>query len=189
MSDEAYWIEQSIKGDHQAFERLVFAYEQRLMRFLRARSSRIELVDDAFQETFINAFRYIKNYDNRYAFSTWLFNIAVNALNHQYRKENKHSINAEETDVERCLDEVEGSDMSIDQQLESANVWRIADQILPQKQVHLLWLHYVEGYIAREIAVILECSIPWVKINLIRSKSKLRKFLESQQANHLDWVV
>ena len=69
-----------------AFEQLVFHYQDRLYRFLLARAISRADAEDALQETFAAAFRYISGYRSRYRFSTWLYTIARNLCIDHMRK-------------------------------------------------------------------------------------------------------
>ena len=62
----------------EAFTDLVRHYRERLLRFLLTRSASYADAEDALQDTLINAYRYIKSYDPRWRFSTWLYRIAIN---------------------------------------------------------------------------------------------------------------
>ncbi|NVK88023.1 MAG: sigma-70 family RNA polymerase sigma factor [Gammaproteobacteria bacterium] len=167
MTEQAKWIEQSLAGDHQAFNRLVMAYEESVMRFLRARCVNEAMAEDVFQETLINAYRYLQNYQAQYAFSTWLFSIANNAMKRHYRQ----FTTLDQTQLDETVAASEC------QQLQRDNIWRLVRQVLSTEQGNLLWLYYFEGYNGREIAKIMERSLPWVKINLLRAKQKMKQAL------------
>ena len=65
------------QGSVSAFSELVENYQERLLRFLVTRCRSRADAEDAIQDTFINAFRYIGSYNPRWKFSTWLFRIAL----------------------------------------------------------------------------------------------------------------
>ncbi|PWK48565.1 RNA polymerase sigma factor [Pleionea mediterranea] len=173
--NERFLIQRSINGDHQSFERLVVTYEQALMRFLRIRCHCQSDADDIFQETFINAHRYLASYDSKYAFSTWLFHIAINAINRFYR------------DTPITISHKEEITPQIDS-TSDLNIWKAAKNELTDAQFHLLWLTYAEGYTGKEVSVILNKSLPWVKINLVRAKQSLKALLQKEQTSLSDWV-
>ena len=174
MDVEHNLIQRCINGDNKAFERLVVRYEQRIMRFLRLKCSVQSDADDIFQETFINMHRYINTYDPAYPFSSWLFKIAINALNKYYKKLEAF----DELNTECVLQEHSTAD----------NIWRVAKQTLPPSQLNLLWLTYAEGYTGKETASIMEKSLPWIKINLVRAKHQLRQALRHDTAPLSDWI-
>ncbi len=171
--DEKLLIKQSLKGNHQSFQRLVIRYEEKLMRFLRVRCDNHSDADDIFQETFLNAHRYLSSYNFKFAFSTWLFNIAINAIHRFYR------LNIDHEPIESA---------TIEQRPNNTNIWPIARKQLSTEQFEILWLTYAEGYTGKEVSAIVEKSLPWVKINLVRAKEQLRTLMERDQLSVADWV-
>ncbi len=66
------------RGSEQAYERLVERYKDRIFNlFVQLCGSRTE-AEDLSQETFLKAFRALKNFRKDSKFYTWLFRIAVN---------------------------------------------------------------------------------------------------------------
>jgi len=52
-------VEASLDGSAGAFDEIVGRYQERLLRFLLTRSSSRADAEDAVQDTFINAYRYL----------------------------------------------------------------------------------------------------------------------------------
>lgn len=83
MSEEADDLARARGGDRAAFGALVRRYQRRVyataLHILGSHSD----ADDVAQETFVRAYRGIKQFDGRADFFTWLYRITVNtALNH-----------------------------------------------------------------------------------------------------------
>jgi RNA polymerase sigma-70 factor (ECF subfamily) len=85
-NDEARWVSQACAGDTAAFRRLVEAHSSALFRVCARITGDKALAEDAVQEAFLNAWRHLREFDARSAFSTWLHRIAVNAALEQMRK-------------------------------------------------------------------------------------------------------
>ena len=77
MATEEQLIASAKEGSVSAFSELFENYQERLLRFLVTRCRTRTDAEDAIQDTFINAFRYIGSYNPRWKFSTWLFRIAL----------------------------------------------------------------------------------------------------------------
>ena len=77
MASDLELIEAAKHGSVDAFTELVHAYRERLLRFLVTRCASFADAEDALQDTMINAYRYIRSYDARWRFSTWLYRIAI----------------------------------------------------------------------------------------------------------------
>ena len=76
LTDEQL-VDASLGGADHAFPELVGRYQERLLRFLLTRSVTRADAEDALQDTFINAFRYLASFDSRWRFSTWIYRIAL----------------------------------------------------------------------------------------------------------------
>jgi len=173
--NEKLLIQQTLNGDTKSFEHLVLLYQGKLMRFLRARCYIQHQAEDVYQETFISAYRYLSSYNDKYEFSTWLFNIAINILKKHYtHQQGMQSVEDNQQLVESLVDEKQ-NELSNQQY----NIWLIAKQILPEEHYDVLWFSYVEGYTSKQVAQVVDKSVAWVKINSMRSKQQLKKQLLS----------
>ena len=65
-------------GELEAFEELVIRHSRRVHRTLVGIVGNVQEAQDAFQETFLKAFRYIGSFEGRSTFSRWLLSIASN---------------------------------------------------------------------------------------------------------------
>lgn len=173
-------IQASLKGDTNAFNALVSRFETPLMRFLNFRCNSQADAEDIFQETFINVHLYLNSYDSRFAFSTWLFNIASNQVKRKLKHRPEQTTDLESLDT---LTHHSSSDVN-----QSDNLWLRLKPILSQEQLDLLWFTYVEELSGNDVAIILEKSLPWVKINLIRARKKLHKTLAEEDNLSYDGV-
>ena len=170
MTEQAL-IQQVLQGNTSCFEQLVLLYEKQLMRFLRLRCNTVSDAEDVFQETFLNAHLYLRSYNTKYAFSTWLFNISLNIIKRQMKAIKEYSNNELEEQVADSLN------------VHSNNIWHCVKRHLNNEQLCLLWFTYAEEYTGGEVASVLERSLPWVKINLIRVKKILRDKLSEENYN------
>ena len=74
------------RGDMAAFEQLVLAHEKRVYNIALRMAGSSEDAKDISQEVFLKVFRSIPNFDERAAFSTWIYRITVNACIDEMRK-------------------------------------------------------------------------------------------------------
>lgn len=77
ISDQVL-VEKAQAGDFQAFEALVSRYEGKVYRLSMRMLRNQQDAEDALQETFLQVFRGLKNFEGRATFSTWLFRLATN---------------------------------------------------------------------------------------------------------------
>lgn len=164
LSDEQL-VELALGGTSNAFDELVTRYQGRLLRFLLTRTDSRSDAEDAIQDAFINAYRYLGSFDPRWRFSTWLYRIALRNLARQRRPE------WHEPDVE-AVDHCDPLAACIAAS-ENRNVWLTAKSLLPDDAFNAMWLKYVEDLSVREIARALDRSMSWTKVALFRSRQKL----------------
>jgi RNA polymerase sigma-70 factor (ECF subfamily) len=73
-------------GSSLAFERLHRLYSRRLFQQIIAVTRNEEDAEDALQDTFFQAFRAIRSFEERSHIATWLTRIAINAALMKVRK-------------------------------------------------------------------------------------------------------
>jgi len=172
VSSEAALIEKARRGSAAAFTDLVSRYRPGLLRFLLARSASYADAEDALQDTLINAYRYLQSYDSRWRFSTWLYRIAVNNATRLRRAETAELgelSDAESDPLRRCIADSERE-----------NLWLVARRVLNDEVYTAMWLRYAEDLSVRDIATVLERTVSWTKVNLLRG----RKILEQEMNPH-----
>jgi len=165
LRTEAQLVKAAQAGSADAFADLVHSYRNRLLRFLLTRCTSYADAEDALQDTLINAYRYIRSYDARWRFSTWLYRIAIR---------NAASL--------RTPDVVEIGDLSDDESdpllqcirdSESENLWVQARRLLNDEVFLAMWLRYSEDMSINDIAMALDRSASWTKVNLLRGRRSL----------------
>lgn len=164
LSDEQL-VDASLQGSACAFDELVERYQERLLRFLLTRSSCRADAEDAIQDTFINAYRYLASFDSRWRFSTWIYRIALRNLARQRRPEWQESDEVLVSDADPLQDCIDQS--------EHENVWLAAKRLLSDEAYSAMWLRYVEDMSVKEIARALDKSLPWAKVTLMRGRRSL----------------
>src|SRR5712672_4777132 len=76
--DERQLVRLDQKGEKAAFETLVHRHQHRVFAVARGILKRQEDVEDVAQQVFVKAYFSLKRFDQRAAFSTWLYKITVN---------------------------------------------------------------------------------------------------------------
>ena len=165
MATEEQLIALAKEGSVSAFSELVENYQERLLRFLVTRCRSRADAEDAIQDTFINAFRYIGSYNPRWKFSTWLFRIALrNAARVSEQMELLDSdVPASTADpLEACIIASERE-----------NLWLTARRMLSADAYSAMWLRYAEDMSVTDVARTLEKPTSWTKVTLMRSRRRL----------------
>ncbi len=184
-SDDAV-IERVLNGDVDAFEVLVRRYDRWVFAIVTKHVAR-EQVAEIAQEVFIHAYQSLPHYHTNTSFRQWLAKIAVRRCCDYWRTVNRHptraisNLNLQDIEqVERACQanacEAVQSEMELDKMREMlchAIDWLEADDWT------MLWLLYWQGYSLWDIAAILGYSPGNVKVRVSRSRTLLRKLMNS----------
>jgi RNA polymerase sigma-70 factor (ECF subfamily) len=179
LLNEMELINRARKGSVDAFEQLVLNYQDRLYRFLLVRAPCQADAEDALQEAFVAAFRYLPSYRPRYKFSTWLFTIAVRQLGKM-----KRSLKATDVLPDSLVSDEPGPQQLGIQTDDRRSLWQTARDHLGDAQFTALWLFYVEDMPIAEIAIAMKRPVSWVKVNLMRARKRLSKALQDVNFEH-----
>ena len=175
MNSETALIEAARRGSAAAFTELVSAYREGLLRFLVTRSSSFADAEDALQDTLINAYRYLHSYNPRWRFSTWLYRIAINNA--------ARLRTADSVELGDLADSEDGPLRQCIRDQERENLWLVARRKLADEVYTAMWLRYVEDMSVNDISQVLERSVSWTKVNLMRGRKTLEAELATVATN------
>ena len=174
MKTDEQLVEAALKGSEVAFSELVLRYREKLFRFLLTRCRSHADAEDAIQDTFVNAYRYLDSFNPRWRFSTWLYRIAIrNAMRQpvagqQSSDEAVEGLADEDGPLEQCI-----------VHSERENLWLTAKKILSPDAFTAMWLHYVEDMPVKEVSRALNRSLSWTKVTMLRSRRKLTQGMKN----------
>jgi RNA polymerase sigma-70 factor, ECF subfamily len=166
-------------GTESAFEELVRRHQQRVFRLVGRILRRPEDVEDVAQQVFLKTYLSLGKFDQRAAFSTWLYRITVNECWDYLRKKKIRPLVYEsdlsEEQVSR-LDGIVSMERPPEDPSERAQAKDALEQILeklPQQDRDLLMLKEVEGFSVQELAEMLGLNVNTVKVRLFRARGKI----------------
>jgi RNA polymerase sigma-70 factor (ECF subfamily) len=166
-------------GTESAFEELVRHHQQRMLALVGGILRHSGDVEDVVQQVFMKAYVSIKRFDQRAAFSTWLYKIAVNECWDYLRKRKVRPLVYEsdlsEEQVSR-LDSLATSDRrseSPDDRTVTTELLQKLLEKLPEQDRQLLILKEVEGFSVQELAEILNLNVNTVKVRLFRARGRI----------------
>lgn len=174
-------IDKIIAGDYKLFEILVRRNNPFLYKVGRSYSYGHEDTQDLMQDTFIDAYRHLKDYEGRSSFKTWIIRIM---LNHCHRKGRKHSFTKEvktdaaEGSIPLFADMSQADANNIVMNKELSTIIENALQRVPADYRMVFSLREITGLNVAETAGALEISETNVKVRLNRAKAMLRKEIE-----------
>ncbi len=164
MNTDEQLVQIALDGDLAAFDELVVRYRDRLLRFLMTRSSCIADAEDAVQDTFVSAYRYLDSFNPRWRFSTWIYRIGIrNAARQAPQISGKDVELQHDSDpLHVCISESERE-----------NLWLSAKMTLSSDAYIAMWLHYVEDMPVKDLAKAMDRSVTWAKVTLHRARKRL----------------
>jgi len=161
------------QGDMVSYNTLVDRYKDRLFNMLYRMLSSEDEARDLLQETFLRVWQHKMSYDFRYAFSTWIYTIALNLARNELRRRKKFKF----FDIFDYSDKIPAKE---EKKAESPKLRELLDteiQRLPEKYRTAFVLRDVDSLSYEEIAQVLSIPLGTVKSRVNRARSILRKRL------------
>jgi RNA polymerase sigma-70 factor, ECF subfamily len=181
---ESDLLMQAQAGDVAAFERFVRLFERRVRGLLGRLLSDERDVEEAAQDTFVQAWRNLSRFRGDAAPFTWLYRIAVNEALQRTRRKRPETrpIEGEVLDVLEHERRPAGSPpRPVDLELEEREAQAfLLEQVrrLPFELRAPIVLRDIEGWSNQEAADLLELSLAATKSRIHRARMKLREELE-----------
>ncbi|MEO8195216.1 MAG: sigma-70 family RNA polymerase sigma factor [Thermoanaerobaculia bacterium] len=175
-------VRRVLAGDTDAFAGLVAAHSRAVFRLAFRVTGNAAAAEDAVQETFLRAFRFLASFDQRAELGTWLHRIAVNAAIDQGRRSRRER--AARVDLpdegDLSLSAVPTSEASPERRTLDAEIRRrtaaaLAD-LSPSERAAFVLRHY-EGRSIAEISSTLGKRDNATKQSIFRAVRKLRAAL------------
>ena len=172
-------------GEEAAFREIVNRYKDGLYMFLRQFLNQRDLVEDVFQETFLQLFTSRDSFDSSRPLRPWLFTIAANKAKDALRKQRRTAavpigtvaeaqemsfddvLNALTSDTTRPYEELEKNETA-------AMVRRIIAN-MPENLREILVLAYFNKFSYKQMTQILSIPIGTVKSRLHTAVSRFAK--------------
>ena len=189
-SEDNLLIQQYLKGDSAAMEKLILRYQDRIYNVILKICANPHDAAELSQDVFVKAIENVRNFKQKSAFYTWLFRIAVNlTISHCKRKakvrfhpiDEQYNQESEEgkRDLKEFLQDKSSPDpAAVAQKKELCDLVLRTLEKLPEEHKVVLILRDVEGMDYARIADILGIELGTVKSRLSRARSNLKEFLE-----------
>jgi RNA polymerase sigma-70 factor (ECF subfamily) len=179
-------------GQFDRFPDLVKRYEQKLYNFSLRMCRDSADAEDTVQETFLNVFRYLKDFRYETKFKNWLYRIASSTCIKKKRKSKfapQRELSLDEfypqSEAEVPQQVPDWAQMPLDKVLSNELLDKINEAIftLPEKYRLVIVLRDIEGFNTIETAQILNLSEANVKVRLHRARLYLRDRLKGYFEN------
>jgi RNA polymerase sigma-70 factor (ECF subfamily) len=176
--DDSALVAAAAAGNREAFDVIVERHRRPVYQVCYRFVNNHEDASDLAQESFVRAWRGLKNFKGQAALSTWLYRIAVNVcLN---RISAKKPLTEAIESAEHYVDtRIEGAQHTMLREARAIAV-RKAIASLPKKQRATLILRAYHDMSHQQIADVLGSSVGAVKANFFHALANLKKILGSE---------
>jgi len=189
---EAFSLDALRAGDRAEFSRLVEATSAKMYRLAVKMLNDPQDAEDVLQETYLKAYRHLKDFDGRSGLSTWLYRITTNEALMQLRKRRPDIISIDEP-VETTEGEQEPVQiidwccLPEDVLLSGETRARLDGAIshLPHNLRIVFLLRDIEDLSTHKTAEVLNISEVAVKTRLSRARLRLREELSGYYSERL----
>ena len=168
-------------GDKSAFDLLVRKYQSKILNLIGRYISDPALAMDVAQETFIKAYRGLKNFRGDSAFYTWLYRIAMNTAKNFLASRNRRAYDnridihdSDDPSLEARIQDVDTPDAVAETGEVKDAVLRAVEQ-LPEDLRIAITLREIEGMSYEDIADTMDCPIGTVRSRLFRARDYIEK--------------
>ena len=174
-------------GNERAFMQLVKKYEQTAFSFAFKICRNREKAEETLQDTFVNVYRKLSQFDGRSKFTTWLYRVVANSCLMKNRRGKMEQALTSLDEISRdteLLDHHRHFAQWKDTPLEHAMTRELRDILdgavnrLPLDYRTVFILRDIEGQSAEDTARVLRLSVPAVKSRLRRARVFLREQLD-----------
>ncbi len=180
--DERQLVRRAQKGDKAAFETLVQRHQHRVFAVARGILKRQEDVEDIAQQVFVKAYFSLKRFDQRAAFSTWLYKITVNECWDLLRKRKARPLVYEADFSEEQSRQYTTQEREASKAPDASDRMALREQLenmlsqLDKRDRAMLVLKEVEGFSVEEIAESMGLNANTVKVRLFRARRRIIEY-------------
>jgi len=177
--DDRELVRRAQQGDKEAFEILVTKHQGRVFAVAGGILRNREDVEDIAQQVFLKAYFSLKRFDQRSAFSTWLYKITVNECWDLLRKKKvrplvfESELSEEQAHLYQSTEQKAEFAPDISTHLETKQQVDQWLDCLEERDRAMLVLKEVQGFTVEEIADIMGINGNTVKVRLFRARQRI----------------
>jgi len=179
IKDEEATLVREAQNDPSAFQALYDRWVVPTFQYFYFRTLDVSTAEDLTSQLFLAVYQSLAHYRHQGHFASWLFTIARNLANKEYRN-NRHEVS-----IELAHNLVSKSDPSDEygqkEEIESLN---LLIRSLPMKEQELIRLRYAAGLSFSEMAIVLHKREDAVKKSIYRLQSKLKSQMEEENGQN-----
>jgi RNA polymerase sigma-70 factor (ECF subfamily) len=184
VTNEVGWIRRARQGDHDAFSRLVHAYQTPVYNLAYRMLGNRSEAEEAAQEAFIRAYTHLGRYDPERPFRTWLLSITSHYCIDRLRRRRITWLPLEDelaSNGQFALAGLSPNPASVVAQREwEEEIQRMLANLSPTDRAAITLCYWYDcSY--EEIAETLDLTVSAVKSRLFRARRTMAKMIQEQQ--------
>lgn len=183
---EAELVEATLEGDDEAFGEIVTRHQDELFRHAVRMVGEGE-AEDLVQEAFVRAYRRLEDCRHPERVGGWLFRIVSSICKDHLKtpRESRPKVPLDADTSPPLMDGASGADVGASRSFLRDDLEEALGTLAPEKREAFLMKH-LEGYTYREMAALLDDSVPALKMRVHRARLQLQEHLAGYQERSLD---
>ena len=176
--DDRELVRLALENRQEAYTRLLVRHKDRVQAFINKLIVNSSESEDLVLMSFDKAFRNLKHYNPKYAFSTWLYSIVQNLCIDHFRKNKQYFVSLEEAQE---TEDINPEEVMIAEQQKQA-IESVISRLKPD-YAEVIRLRYMQHYAYEEIADTLNVPLGTVKTRIHRAKVMLAQIIEQESVD------
>jgi RNA polymerase sigma-70 factor, ECF subfamily len=186
--DDRELVRRAQSEDQGAFEELLRRHQQRVAAVAGGILRHREDVEDIAQQVFVKAYFSLKRFDQRAAFSTWLYKITVNECWDVLRKRKSRpllfeaELSEDQARQYQASEDVLSPVADISDRLASRQRLERLLEFVDKRDRMMLVLKEIQGFSVEEIADMLKINGNTVKVRLFRARKRIMQMVKRRDS-------
>ncbi len=174
---DAHIVQKVLGGDTEAFRALVDRYHAEALRYATHLLTDHAEAEDAVQDTFLRAYRYLGGYREQDQFRAWLWRILINRCRTRAGERSRRPEPRDAAVITQLVDaDGPAPDIELDRRFLREELTQALSQ-LPPDQREAIVLHFADGLSYPEMSAITGTGVSALKMRVRRACDRLRGLL------------
>ena len=168
IQEENILIDRILAGERECYSGLVDQYKSYAYTIAFKIVNNRPEAEEAAQDAFIKAFRYLKNFNRQAKFSTWLYRIVFNTAI-SYKRKNKQQFQSIENSI---IEHPLTADRELEKDDQQVFIAKAMDELNEADRL-AIQLYYIKEFSLEEVAEMMGQNINTIKVRVHRARQRL----------------
>lgn len=177
QTEENQIVQRVLNGESGAFADLVDAFKGMIFNLAFRMTGSRQDAEDLSQETFIRAYKSLRQFDQRKRFFTWIYTIGLNLIRNHIKKHGREITRGDEMRLHNTADDLHSpSELDVIRAQETGRL-EFCLRRLPPDLREAVVLRFYQDLSFEEIAEISSVSLSAVKMRVYRGLERLKQLM------------